>query len=340
MHYGNRTIYSKNTLYYVRPYRLEAELEEFAVQCSHVLFGKDALYIDIKKTITSIAKNSRRPDGYLITGSNASNTKLWIVEYELSHHDVGTHVSGQLHGFIKAMENEGTKKNLRDAIFREIDRNPDYRKRIEAMMSPSFNESIRYFIEKILERRFGLIIVIDKRELEMQEEVENISQSRKVDSRVLEFITFENKEQGKDERVFLMETLDNSNIMIESRSSREAMEKGNEDYQLQKSEEAIKNWYNLIEDGIKRLDASIEKKPRPDYIGFWKNNRIFCSIRIRRSKLTVAMKVRPDSVNDERVKRHNDRDDMSQVDVTNTNDVSFALTLIRQGYNSIAGELP
>jgi predicted transport protein len=333
MHYSNRAIYHKETLYYRRPYRLEAELEELAVQCKDVLFGKDALYLDIKTMITSLAKNSRKPDGYLITRTNTSDAMLWIVEYELSHHDVGSHVSGQLHGFIKAMENEVTKKNLRDAIFNEIDRNPDYRKKIEAIMSPSFNDSVRYFIEKIIERRFGLIVVIDRRLPELQEEVENISESRKVESRILEFITFENKEKGKEDIVFLMDTLDQSN-MIESPSIQRAMERGNEDYHLQKCDEATKNLYNLIEDGIRRLDAGIVKKPRPDYIGFWKNNRIFSAIRIRRSKLTVALKVRPDSINDARVKRHYDREDMSQIDVTNSDDVSYALELLKQAYNS------
>ena len=52
------------------------------------------------------------------------------------------------------------------------------------------------FLELVLDRGLGIVIVIDKKTPELEEVVDSISKSMDVESQILEFITFEN-DKGK-----------------------------------------------------------------------------------------------------------------------------------------------
>jgi len=158
------------------------------------LFGEDIIYFDKKTKITSAAKISKIPDGLFLSVSNYNNAKFWLVEYELAMHDIERHVMPQILGFMKALQNEQTKKAIREILYQEIKQNPKSIKKIRTIL-PSDGE-IHHFLETVLDKELGLVIVIDKKTPELEEISDSISGMMRLENQILEFITYENK-QGK-----------------------------------------------------------------------------------------------------------------------------------------------
>ena len=94
----------------------EDEFEKVVIANSQYLFGKDSIYIDVKKRFGN--KDSYHkdiPDGYLIDFSSKKQPQLYFVENELSTHDVYSHISEQLLRFntsIKTSQNQIRNKLL------------------------------------------------------------------------------------------------------------------------------------------------------------------------------------------------------------------------------------
>jgi hypothetical protein len=61
-----------------------------------------------------------------------------------------------------------------------------------------------YFLELVLDRGLGIVIVIDRKTPELEEIVDSISRSMNVESQILEFITFEN---DKGKKIHILDTM-------------------------------------------------------------------------------------------------------------------------------------
>lgn len=191
---STRKIIHETKKYSEIAYKNEQELERLAVKNNSTLFGDDIIYFDKKTKITSEAKISKIPDGLFISLPNYNDAKFWLVEYELAKHDIEGHIMPQILGFMKALQNEKTKKTIREILYQEIIQNPKSVKKIKSIL-PS-NGEIHHFLENILDKELGLVIVIDKKTPELEEVSDSISGMMKLENQILEFITFES-EQGK-----------------------------------------------------------------------------------------------------------------------------------------------
>ena len=100
----NRIILGGDAIYGEFSYRSEKELESLAVKNRDALFGKSSIYFDIKKLITSNASISKVPDGLLLTCTSLHDSKIWLVEYELSTHDLERHIYPQIPGIHQSFE--------------------------------------------------------------------------------------------------------------------------------------------------------------------------------------------------------------------------------------------
>lgn len=87
-----RIVIEENARYSESLYNTEKELETLAFKNKYALFGESTIYFDKKMLITSIAKLSKIPDGLFLAVNNHNDAKLWIVEYELSSHDLHSHI--------------------------------------------------------------------------------------------------------------------------------------------------------------------------------------------------------------------------------------------------------
>ncbi len=83
----------------------EEGFEKVVIENSKSLFGKDTVYIDVKRRFGQ--KNSYNkgvPDGYLIDFTSKKQPQLYFIENELSTHDVYSHISEQLLRFSTAIK--------------------------------------------------------------------------------------------------------------------------------------------------------------------------------------------------------------------------------------------
>lgn len=320
-----KTIHANGTNYIEIPFCKEQELERLAVEHKDALYGKSALYFDIKTVITSIAKNSRIPNGYLITGTNSHNAKFWVIEYELADHSLDNHILGQLMGFVRAVKNEVSKKKIRDILFEEISANPDYRKRIKEMMIPVHNE-IGFFLEKILEQNCGLIVVIDEKSERLKEEVDDIQGHKDIESHILEFARFEN-EMGQ--QAFLLDTLyKESQIPKGDAVDHSQLE------ELLVPDNDVKQLHEQAENAILALGNDVVKKQTNSYVGFWRNNTLFAVIYKRRTFLTIGVNLKPFELHDQN-KVAKGRGRGSVIDLSSSDEINYVLKLVKQAYDKV-----
>ncbi len=110
-------------------YKSEKELERIVIHHSAEIFGENTFYLDLKKKITSISGISGIPDGFLI---DFENNKFYIIEIELSTHEIVGHISNQLIRFKAAMTNINVRAQLaRDAYERILEENPGLNGKID-----------------------------------------------------------------------------------------------------------------------------------------------------------------------------------------------------------------
>ncbi len=116
----------------------EAEFEKAVVDNQKSLFGKDSVYIDVKRRI---GKGDHRgiPDAFLIDFYNPKRPQLYIVENELASHDVYSNITEQIARFgasavssasqirnvlLRAMEgDQGTKNEIEQYLPQTIFKN-------------------------------------------------------------------------------------------------------------------------------------------------------------------------------------------------------------------------
>jgi hypothetical protein len=170
----------------------EDELEEAFIQNYKKVLGQGTQYLPIKKLVGSRIK--KVTDGLLIHLNDRSKPSFWIVEVELSSHDLERHVQTQIVGFLRALEDEKTLRVLIEFVHRSITRRDDT-EWYERFFIPAFIENEfpgvpepYKFVDSLLHGNCGVLIVIDRVTPELQEIVEFLSSKRPV--RVVEFKTF------------------------------------------------------------------------------------------------------------------------------------------------------
>ncbi len=99
----------------------ESELEQAVVEHSNIIFGENAIYLNIKKKLKSELGKGTIPDGYLL---DIPKKKLWLVEIELSTHQEYDHIGKQIMNFNAALGNYRTRQRLATIIREYIENDP------------------------------------------------------------------------------------------------------------------------------------------------------------------------------------------------------------------------
>src|SRR6266566_5190092 len=135
----------------------EKELEEAFTQNYRLVFDETALYIPIKKMMGQTLK--KVTDGLMLDLDEKGRGRFWIVEFELSSHDLESPVQAQVLGF------DGQQKK----------------------MYPRPLEPYQY-LDSIFHGKSGVMIVIDEVTAELREVVASLAKLRPV--RLVEFKAF------------------------------------------------------------------------------------------------------------------------------------------------------
>jgi len=166
-------LYGKTT-YTEEPFEFEKELEESIIEVAGELFGKNRIYLDVKKKIGAKGKVNNIPDGYLIDLSSTKEPKLYVVEVELAKHDPLKHVSVQVLEFSLSFETTPipVKKILKDALLS----NNEAVSKCQKYVQKNGYDNIDVLLEKIIygSGKFNALVIID----ELLPELETVLISR------------------------------------------------------------------------------------------------------------------------------------------------------------------
>ncbi|HVX03149.1 MAG TPA: hypothetical protein VHA09_08350 [Nitrososphaera sp.] len=199
----DKIIIKGNSIYRKQGFRKEEHLEKLAIQNIDALFGKVISYVDSKKRIESLAGVTKVPDDMFLIGDTIQNATLWVVEYELADHPLEHHILPQITGFVTALKNERTRRQLRDRIYDIVKGDASVLKKLRAILDDP-DPDIRYFLESVIENKLGIVIVKDERTDELDEIVARIEMVTDILVKVLEF---ERCGSDKDNELVLCDSL-------------------------------------------------------------------------------------------------------------------------------------
>lgn len=174
-------------------YKSEAELEKLAIEHSNELFGKNCHFFNLKKKIVSKSGIGSMPDGYLI---DFANDRFFIIEVELSSHDIVGHVTNQLFRFKLAMANSETRNELAKFLSETM-------KNVDGLTKSCDADYISKVMEKV-----GIYIIIDSVSEQLTEIVELLAKDG-TDVKAIPFETFASSNRFVHKfNIFTRETLE------------------------------------------------------------------------------------------------------------------------------------
>ncbi len=174
----------------------EDEFEQVVKEHAQEIFGEQSIYFYIKQKLESVSGIGSIPDGYAIV--LAAKPYWYIVEIELSRHDVFGHIVPQVTKFTAGMKNPSSRQAVADAIYEEINRKEELRERVKSKVGLEIYKSLMSLVSQPPK----LAIVIDEETEELGETVEAL----KVETDVIELRTFVNG-GDKSRRAYLFEPL-------------------------------------------------------------------------------------------------------------------------------------
>ena len=182
----NFQILTESGPYTERSYKSEKDLEELVTTRADEVFGKKTLYFGIKQKVAS-KLHPRVTDGVLIDFRKKPIPHFWVVEYELSSHDLERHVIPQLRGFVKAFGNEETTAAVRESIYQQITASEEKTKRFKELAGGE--SEIYYTLDKALHGDATILLVYDR----VPEDIDEVLSESDFDydTWLMEFRTFE-----------------------------------------------------------------------------------------------------------------------------------------------------
>jgi len=174
---------TENKTYKYYEYNKEIEFEKVIVDNSHHIFGKNTVYIDIKKKIGDNIVTI--PDGYLIDFSFTEKPRLYIIENEISTHDPYKHIGSQLLKFGISYKASG--RNIKKFILNFLEQNQNYFDFVEKRSKQAGYRNIDAFLDALIfDIPVAAIVIIDKASTEL----ENVLSQLTMDTDIIEFQTF------------------------------------------------------------------------------------------------------------------------------------------------------
>lgn len=138
----------KNSEYSLYDFDNEEEFEKAVIENKKFLFGKDTVYIDVKRLIGT---NNHRgiPDAFLIDFIEPHNPQLYIVENEIASHDIYRHINEQIGRF--SVSTLSPDKHLREILIKSIEDNKDIMMEIKSYLTQTSFETITELVLHLTE---------------------------------------------------------------------------------------------------------------------------------------------------------------------------------------------
>lgn len=178
-------------------FKSEADLESSIFEIRAELFGRNRIYLDIKKKIGAKGGLRNIPDGYVLD-LTATRPRLFVVENELAAHDPLRHIAVQILQFSLSFEAEPIA--VKRILLELVNQDGEIRKTCEAYAVAHGYRNLDHLFEwLVFESPFAALVIIDA----VPENLENVLAKKfQFGVEVLEISRFRNS-QG--ETVYLFE---------------------------------------------------------------------------------------------------------------------------------------
>lgn len=187
------------------PKNEEKEFHPLVKEHSKEIFGKDSIYFDIKQRLSRSGLRGI-PDAYVIT---LNEPKVWyIVENELSSHDVYEHIVGQIAKFMDLIESLENQRELVKMMCDEIEKDEDLKFFIKKKVN---GEYFRFLTELIAEPPV-IALIIDAKTNKLEKAIKALNTfGKKVE--IIEFKIFV-REEATNIKAFEFESLRNNELKL------------------------------------------------------------------------------------------------------------------------------
>lgn len=145
------------------------------------IFGSNSLFIEGNRLESGSGKGSV-PDGFVITTNEAP--QWYIVEMELSTHQLYDHIVNQVGRFINGIKTTASQKKVIDSIYQYVQE--DKRRKAEFEEAIGSGEIFK-FISDLITKPPVLVVIIENRTQELDEALDLLKYSP---IKIIEFQTF------------------------------------------------------------------------------------------------------------------------------------------------------
>lgn len=168
-------------------YETEQEFERAIVAHSKDLFGDRRIYLDCKRRIGGENGRQSVPDAYLIDVTSPRDPQLYVVENEMSSHDLFKHIGIQLLRFSVSYAQAG--RSIKQILFEEVCGDIQSKTRCENAAREGGFRNLDHFLESlVLDKPFRALVIID----EETDDLHAVTKNLGFPVEIIEFSTYAN----------------------------------------------------------------------------------------------------------------------------------------------------
>jgi len=164
------------------PKNEEREFHPMIKEHSKEIFGENSLFLPVEEKLVSKAGKAVMPDGFAIIFSKIP--EMYVVEVELSKHDLDKHIVEQINGFVRAIKNPENQKKIADRLDKEV--KSDLMREAFVKQKIGISKEIYKFLSDLVSQPPKIVIIIEHKDKKVVEACENL----KISPIVLPFKTF------------------------------------------------------------------------------------------------------------------------------------------------------
>jgi hypothetical protein len=178
-------------------YETEQPFERTVVAHANEIFGDRRIYLDCKRRIGAKDGKQSVPDAYVIDLSRPREPQLYVVENEISSHDLFKHIGVQLLQFSVSFSQAG--RSIKQILFDEICEESAVKQKCEGYAKEGGFRNLDHFLDALVfDNEFRALVIIDEETDDLHTVLRNLG----FPVEVIEFRTFVN---DKGERIHQFE---------------------------------------------------------------------------------------------------------------------------------------
>src|SRR3989338_4468105 len=149
----------RNKEYSLYDFDNEAEFEKAVIENQKYLFGKDSVYVDVKRLI-GYGNHRGIPDAFLFDFYDAKKPQLYIIENEIASHDAYSNITEQIARFGASAISSASQ--IRNVLIRAIEDEPETKKEIESYLPQTVFKTITELVLTLTESDIKIVVAINE----------------------------------------------------------------------------------------------------------------------------------------------------------------------------------